>query len=168
MKIGLLSDTHNYQDNLREALKIFRERGITRLLHGGDVTSGETLSLLAGWDVALVYGNMDRNRDDLIGAARMIGMEPPQLMRELRINGRGIAMLHGDDLGRLQSVVMSGKFRYVIHGHTHERRDEVRNAYGVRIINPGALGGSRPQSRSVAILDVETDQLEFIELPDLR
>jgi predicted phosphodiesterase len=30
-----------------------------------------------------------------------------------------------------------------------------------RVINPGALGGLKKQSRSVALLDLETDQLIF-------
>lgn len=168
MKIGLLSDTHNYADNARVALEAFRDRDITWLLHAGDVTNGETLSVFAGWKVTLVYGNMDQHRNDLIDVSKRLGLEPPQFVRELRIDGKGIALTHGDDAGRLHSLMMSGKYRYVIHGHTHERRDELRNVYGVRVINPGALGGSRPQSRSIAILDLLTDQVEFIEFPQMR
>lgn len=46
MQIGLLSDTHNSHDNTRAALDVFRARGVTRLIHCGDVTSPETLLLL--------------------------------------------------------------------------------------------------------------------------
>jgi len=63
--------------------------------------------------------------------------------------------------------MFSGRFTFICHGHTHERRDEVRSAYGVRLINPGALGGSRPQARSVCILDPASDDLEFIEFPEM-
>jgi hypothetical protein len=31
-----------------------------------------------------------------------------------------------------------------------------------RVINPGSLGGLKKQSRSVALLDLETDELNFV------
>jgi putative phosphoesterase len=49
---------------------------------------------------------------------------------------------------------------YVFHGHTH-RRDDYREA-GMRIINPGAL--HRAAVKTVALLDLSTDDLRFIEV----
>jgi len=165
VQIGVLSDTHDAHDNTRAALDVFRERGITRLIHCGDITSPDTLMLFAGWDVAFVLGNMDRAAADLADAARAVGLAPPQRMRELEINGVRIAVTHGDDSNVLYRLMFSGRFTFVLHGHTHERRNELRSAYGVRLINPGALGGSCPQARSIALLDTETRSVEFIEFP---
>ena len=63
--------------------------------------------------------------------------------------------------------MMSGNYDYVCHGHTHERRNEYRSAYGVRLINPGSLGGNHPEARSVCVLDLESGSVEFIEFRDL-
>ncbi len=167
MKIGILSDTHNVQKNIQTALAVLRERAIRTVIHCGDITSPETVELFAGFDMRFVFGNMDSDRTDLIDAARWIGAMPPQFSREIEVAGKLIAACHGSDRGLLYRLMMGGKYSYVCHGHTHERRNEFRSAYSVRLINPGALGGSRPQTRSICILDVESDGVEFVEFPEL-
>ena len=78
------------------------------------------------------------------------------------IDGYAIAALHGHD--GLLGAIHSGEQRYVLHGHTHARRDQ--RIGPTRVINPGALGGTHRETRSVAILDVAADALRFIELAD--
>ena len=51
---------------------------------------------------------------------------------------------------------------YLLHGHTHCRRDERLD--GTRVINPGALGGVQYESRSLCVLDLDTDDLDVIIL----
>jgi putative phosphoesterase len=165
VKIGILSDTHNFRQNTQTALALLRARGIDTIIHCGDITSAETVMLFAGFDVRFVFGNMDSSRSDLIDATRWIGVPPPQLSREIEAAGKLIAACHGHDHGLLYRLMTSGKYSYVCHGHTHKRRNEF--AYSVRLINPGALGGSQPQSRSICILDVPKDDVEFVEFPAL-
>ncbi|MBI5961113.1 MAG: YfcE family phosphodiesterase [Chloroflexi bacterium] len=167
MKIGILSDTHNHHHNTQHALAAFEERGVSRLIHCGDVTSAEVILLFAGWNIAFVLGNMDLNRDELIDATRMIGVMPPMISREVEVDGKLIGVTHGHDQSILYRLMISGKYDYVCHGHTHQRRNEQRSAYSVRLINPGALGGSYPETRSVCVLDVHTAEVEFIEFPTL-
>jgi len=167
MKIGLLSDTHNAAGNTRRALEVFRERGVTHLIHCGDITTPEMVHLFAGWKVTFVLGNGDRSPADLSDAAKRIGAAPPQAQRTVELEGKQIGVTHGHDASLLFRMMMSGTFDYVVHGHTHQRRNEYRSAYGVRLINPGALGGSQPEARSVAVLDLATGEVEFVELPEL-
>ena len=163
MKIGILSDTHNYKENTRTALSTFRERGITRLIHCGDITTPEMIALFSGWQVTFVLGNMDTMwSTDLRQAALMTGVQPPRLSAEVEIDGKQIGVTHGADGGLLLRMTMSGKYDYLCRGHTHRRLNEYQTAYGVRLINPGALGGNRPEARSICILDVETGEVEFI------
>ncbi|MER3401421.1 MAG: hypothetical protein C4313_09950 [Thermoflexus sp.] len=162
MRIGILSDTHDHAENTRRALEILRREGVERLVHCGDVTSPEMIALFQGWDVLFVRGNLDR-LEVLEPAIVALGRQP-FLGDEITttLAGRRIAVLHGDDAERLEQRIRSGEFDYVFHGHTHRRRDE---RFGrTRVINPGALGGVRPQSRSFCILDLETDELRFIEV----
>jgi putative phosphoesterase len=165
VKIGILSDTHNNTRNTQAALEIFRQNGITKLIHCGDITTGSMIQLFMGWDVAFVLGNMDLHRDELIAATKYIGVMPPQHSREVEVDGRLIGVTHGHDQNQLYRLIISSKYLYVCHGHTHERRNEFQSAYGVRVINPGALGGNRPQARSVCILDTAADEVQFIEVP---
>lgn len=167
MKIGILSDTHNHRRNTEHALAVLRERGAGRLIHCGDLTTPEIVYLFAGWTVTFALGNMDAARADLALAARQIGALPPALSREVEVAGRLIGVTHGHAHALLTRMMMSGKYAYLCCGHTHHRLDEFRRPYSVRLINPGALGGSQPQTRSVAVLDVATGALEFIEFPEL-
>ncbi|MCL4238901.1 MAG: YfcE family phosphodiesterase [Anaerolineae bacterium] len=167
MKIGILSDTHNHRRNAEHALAVLRERGAERLIHCGDLTTPDIIYLFAGWPVTFVQGNMDLARADLEAAARQIGAMPPALSREIEVGGVWIGATHGHDSSQLYRMMMSGKYAYLCSGHTHCRQDEFRRPYSVRLINPGALGGNQPQTRSVAVLDVASGALEFIEFPEL-
>jgi putative phosphoesterase len=165
--IGVLSDTHNHQKNTQTALAVLREREVHTVIHCGDISTPPIVELFAGFDVRFVFGNTDYNRSDLIDAARWIGALPPQYSREIEVAGKLIAACHGNDRGLLYRLMIGGKYSHVCHGHTHERRDEFRSPYSVRLINPGALGGSQPQTRSICLLDVTNDRVEFVEFPEL-
>jgi putative phosphoesterase len=167
VKIGILSDTHNHKRNTQTALAALRERGVDRLIHCGDITTPEIITLFAGWTVTFVFGNIDSDWTTLIDAAKMIGAARPRLSADVEADGKLVGVTHGADQGLLYRMVRSGRYAYLCHGHTHERRDEVREG-GVRLINPGALGGSQPQTRSVCILDTAADTVEFIEFPGLK
>jgi putative phosphoesterase len=167
MKIGILSDTHSREQNTKIALDTFRERGVTKLIHCGDITSAPTILLFAGWDISFARGNVDLDTDELITATRMIGVSIPKFVQEIEVEGKTIAALHGNDHGAMFRLMISGKYAYICHGHTHRRHNEYRDAYAVRIINPGAMGGSQRETRSICILDTTDDSVEFIEFPDL-
>ncbi|MBN1966026.1 MAG: metallophosphoesterase family protein [Anaerolineae bacterium] len=167
MKLGIFSDTHNHTSSTQAALEMFRARGIMKLIHCGDITTPDILFLFAGWDITCVFGNMDLNRSDLVAAAKQIGLRLPQNSHEVEADGVLIGVTHGHDANLLAGLIISGKYPYVCHGHTHHRRDEFQRPYSVRVINPGAMGGYRPETRSVCILDTESGQVEFVEFPDL-
>ena len=167
MKIGILSDTHDNKHNTQIALDTLREREITHLIHCGDITTPEVVYLFSGLTVTFVFGNMDRDWVVLGEAANQIGADRPRQSREIEIEGKTIGVTHGAAMNVLYEMMMGGKYDYVCHGHTHERRNEYRSAYGVRLINPGALGGNKPQTRSLCVLDLGTDEIEFIEFPEL-
>jgi putative phosphoesterase len=165
MKIGILSDTHNLTNNIRAALAVFEREGVRRLFHCGDITAEETLGLFVGWDITFVWGNMDLAQGSLQAAARQLDLRPPVPLVRVTLDGASITALHGHE--RLMSIINSplpdGIVRgYVLHGHTHQRRDERLGP--IRVINPGALGGTRRESRSLAILDVAADDLRFFEI----
>jgi predicted phosphodiesterase len=56
----------------------------------------------------------------------------------------------------------STDFDYILHGHTHQPDDYHLGT--MRIINPGAL--HRVRIKTVALLDLATDELEFIPIDD--
>ena len=163
VKIGILSDMHNHKDNLAAALKTFEREGIRLVICCGDVTDAELIPLFTGLELHLVEGNIDHNPKSLTRAVERLGNGSTfGLEYTATLDGRRIAVLHGHLVDRLIESIHSGLYDYVIHGHTHRRRDERIGA--TRVINPGALGGERMEKRSCAVLDVSQDQLRFIEI----
>ena len=167
MLIGILSDTHNNVEHTQVALQTFRERGITRLIHCGDITTPEIVYLFSGWDVIFVWGNGDHDEEGLTAAAQAIGAPPPKPVHTLEVDGVKIAATHGHRSRVLAELIADGRYAYVCHGHTHLRKDEVRPPFNVRVVNPGALGGVKLQSRSVCVLNTDAAQVEFIAFPRL-
>ncbi|HEY4688610.1 MAG TPA: YfcE family phosphodiesterase [Anaerolineae bacterium] len=163
MNIAILSDTHTDRDRLIEALKILEKESIRVVMFCGDVTDAALIPLLSGLEVHLVEGNVDPDPGDLRRAVERLGNGSTfGLEYAATIDGKSIAMLHGHLTDRLIETIHSGLYDYVFHGHTHRRRDE--RIGKTRVINPGALGGVRHESRSFAILDLATDRLRVIKL----
>jgi len=162
MKIGVISDTHADVETTRHALEMLREEGVSKIIHCGDVTTSDVLELFDGWDVSIVYGNMDYNKGGLRGAARQLEGVSIRSTYTEELNGIKLAACHGHQSQVLQDFINSGMYDYVFHGHTHKRRDE--RIGETRVINPGALGGMRKQSRSLCVIDLETGNVRFIEL----
>ena len=163
MKIGLLSDSHNDTGNLTAALKMLERESVRLVIFCGDLTDPGLVPLFAGLELHMVEGNIDHDPGELRRAVeRLENGSTFGLEYAATIDGKRIVTLHGHLLDRLVEVIHSGSYDYVIHGHTHRRRDERMGA--TRVINPGALGGLRYEKRSFAILDPAIDDLRVIEI----
>ena len=163
MKIGIVSDSHGGIRWLRAALEAFGERGVQAIVHCGDVCGTDRIDMLAEArvDAYVVAGNMDRDFSDLEQAAQRCGVHFTSEVIEVPLGeGKHLVATHGHDENVLGELIAEQRFGYVCHGHTHQFRDERRGS--VRIINPGAL--SHAHSHTAAVLDTETDTLEWIDL----
>ncbi len=161
MLIGLLSDTHDRSEMMARGVATLQARGAGFFIHCGDVCSPEMLDHLVGLPSAFVFGNCDWDRGGLQRYADSVGVACHGSFADLELGGKAIAVVHGDDSTRLVQALESRKYDYLFHGHTHIRRDT--RVGKTRIINPGAL--FRATEKSVALLDTETDRLEFIIIP---
>jgi putative phosphoesterase len=162
MKIGVLSDTHNHLENTVRALGIFRQYGVERLIHCGDITTPAVIETFAGWQVDFVLGNMDRNLSDLKLAVKAFGLGSIGPACTAEIGGKRLVACHGDNARALYEFIHCGLYDYVFHGHTHSRRHETIGQ--TQVINPGALGGTARETRSVCVVDCETGEVIFVEL----
>lgn len=162
MKIGIISDTHDNLRNLEAALEMLRAKEVTNLFHCGDVCGPDVIRALAGFDVWIAQGNMDRSLDLAQTAKTVMGSNRMAWLQNHTLNGYPVAMIHGDNEKVLGNLITSGEYTYVFHGHTHRRRDQKIGR--TRVINPGALGGARYQARSFCVLDLTTGEVRFVEL----
>lgn len=159
MKIGILSDTHNDIANLSTALVMFHQEGINQIIHCGDLTDPQTAKYFEGFQVTYVYGNIDSSIEEISRIWK--DQNNNNWVGELfcgEIGGEQIAITHGHIDGQINSLAISGKFKYVFHGHTHRRRDE--KVGKVRVINPGAVAKSM-DGYSICVLDFSNGENRF-------
>jgi len=173
--LGILSDTHGFQQRTVLALDILEHLGAAAFVHCGDVGDESVLEPFVGRRTWFVWGNTDEvipRRDDY---ARSLDLTPPpQIPLEFELAGRRLAVYHGherafvDLMQRLKRGDLDD-FRartagldYILYGHTHRAAD--LRAGTVRLINPGALERARPHT--VATLDLRRDQLDFWQVDE--
>ena len=160
MLIGILSDTHDRVEAMAEAMRVLKEAGARFFIHCGDVGSERVLDHLAGEPSGFVFGNTDWDRAPLQRYAEQIGVQCWGTLGNLTIEGKQIAVTHGDDHRLKQRLFAGQNYHYVFQGHTHIPRDE--RIGRTRVINPGAL--HRARAKTVATVDLATDELRFLTL----
>jgi len=163
MKVGILSDTHNDSAMTARSLQEFRRRDVSTLFHCGDLTSAEMVAHFRGFEVVFVRGNMDRHQKKAVkrAIAAQAGANWIGKGNEVELEGKRIAIAHGDRVEVLE-MLLYAEPDYLFTGHTHRRRNE--RIGSTRVINPGAVGGVQYEERSIAVLDLSSDELEVILL----
>jgi len=164
MKIGLLSDTHDSLSNVIYAVETMRDRGVDTVVHCGDLTDFELLSRFKDFRLIYLFGNMDQASGTIAKIVK--GMNPDNFAGTVftgKLDGVSVAATHSHIEGKVMELVQSRKYQWIFHGHTHRRRDEV--VRGVRIVNPGALGGMNYGVRTFCIVDLTTPEVDFVQVP---
>src|SRR5262249_41533955 len=158
MKIAVVSDTHSRNVTTGLALVEIRERGITTVLHCGDIEGPETVALFRGLTAHFVFGNCDWDRSAIRQAVAAIGATLHEPFGNLELEGNRLAFVHGDDKALFLELENSGSFDYLFYGHTH-RLAEHRTG-PTRVINPGALHRANP--KTFVVLDLASGKAETI------
>jgi putative phosphoesterase len=143
MKIGVISDTHNFFDP--QIPSVFR--GVEHILHAGDI--GLPKILLALEQIAPVTA-VSGNTDDA-------GFQYRET-EAIELNGRKFLIHHIVDPHNVSQAMASRLARHtpdvVVFGHTHKPFCKAIN--GTLFFNPGYAGKSRfGMPRTVAILNCD-------------
>ena len=158
--LGIISDTHENEEAIKKAVELFKEKNVGFVIHCGDIISPPMLEHFAGLKMKFVFGNNDGEKIGLNKKARELGFEEVTDEREFEFKGKKFYVYHGTKQKKLEDAIKSNKYDYILTGHTHIKRDEKIGK--TRVINPGALFRIHPYT--VALLDVENDKLEFVEI----
>ncbi len=153
--LGVLSDVHRRVEAGQRAMALLKARGATRFVFLGDAESERVIDLFAGESCSLCLGNCD---DDALGEyARFLGMDMHPDGSVITVDGVEVAFTHGH-LAAVADRMLRAGVGFLLHGHTHERRDERVGA--TRIVNPGAF--TRVAAPTVALVTPALDRVEFI------
>ncbi|HEX5400178.1 MAG TPA: metallophosphoesterase family protein [Verrucomicrobiae bacterium] len=153
MKIGVISDTHNFLDP--KVAELFD--GVNHILHAGDVGNLPIISeLKAVAPVIAVYGNTDAGLP--LKETEVVELASRKFLVHHIVNPFALT-------DRLKERIAREKPEVVVFGHTHRTFCETMG--GVLYINPGSAGKPRfGQGRTVAILHCDTKEIrpEFLPL----
>lgn len=165
MKIGVLSDTHNYLDPQIPPLLA----GCEHILHAGDIGLPSILGQLETVaPVTAVLGNTDDPRFGY-DLTRGVELEGLKVLVHHIVNPR-VLMAPVPDAHQpedsFRARVARDKPDLVVFGHTHKPFFETIN--GIAFLNPGYAGKPRfGMERSIAILHSQGNSVrpEYIRLP---
>ena len=159
MRIGILSDTHDRLDRTTRAVEILSAEGAEALIHCGDLTGPDIVHECAALPCHYVLGNNDFDETALRAAIAATGGVCLNHGGEITLGNRRIAVTHGHSVSEMRRLLASNP-HYLLYGHTHIPY-AIRDG-GVRKINPGAL--HRAAEKTVAVLDLGTDELRFLKV----
>ena len=109
-----------------------------------------------------VFGNNDAEKELLRRNFKNIGIEIRGRFAEIQADGLKIALLHGEEVVLLNSLINTGYYDVVIYGHTHQ--SEVQRKNGVIIINPGEACGYLSGKATIGLLDTSTMNVTILPI----
>ena len=161
MLIAVLSDTHNDIVAIRKAIDLFNLRNVDLVLHCGDICSPQSAvhfkNLKCGFKA--VYGNNDfyyADLDNVISPFGTIKRAP----FNFQLSGKTFIMTHS--LSSIKLNLNDLENTYLLYGHTHQTSLKTSNS--LTMLNPGEACGQRYGIRTAALIDLDKDEVEFVEL----
>lgn len=162
MLVGVIADSHDQMERIRQAVHILGERGIGTVIHVGDFVAPFALIpfVEAGFRFYAIFGNNDGEIRGLRRKAEAIGGIQDGPYR-FEIEGKKFLLNH-TPLSDEQLAAERNRSDFVIFGHTH--LVEHRRLGDLSIINPGELCGWVEGRATFAILNVASGELDLVEL----
>jgi putative phosphoesterase len=161
MRIGVVSDTHDRQEAVAEAVRLLLEQKVELILHCGDIESPDTVRVFKGVPTHFVFGNWDKDRAKLSAAIKEIGGTSYNSLGFLTLGEKRIAWVHSHERHQLRQLENADYFDYVFYGHTHVR--EQHRTGRTLVANPGALFRANP--KTCIVVDLLSGEIKPIIVP---
>lgn len=158
MKFAVIADIHDNLVNLKKCLDWCRVNAIESVICCGDLANAETLDFLArnfSGRIHLLMGNCDNYADELVLGYPNIRYYDRK-GGAFSVDGKEVGLCH--EPYHIKHLFHLRKFDLIFYGHTHKPWESKEN--GVRLINPGTLGGMF-QKATFAVWDSLDNSLEL-------
>lgn len=159
MRVGIISDTHDQLARTLTAVEKLTAAGATALIHCGDLTGPDIVAACSTLPTTFVFGNNDGDWTALKRAIRAANGQYIEWAGEVTHGGKRLGITHGHIRSDVRKL-LAARPDYLLTGHSHIAHDYREGP--TRRINPGAL--HRADAYSVALLDLETDDLQFLPI----
>jgi putative phosphoesterase len=166
MRLGIVSNSIGNPQALARAVELLGACGVEVILHCGDVGGRgelEALAKAAEAGAVFIWGDRDRDRMESLRHAQRLKLTCYGVLGSFELEGKQIGMYHGDEPGLVRRLLDEQQHDYVITGHAAQREEQ--RVGRTRVISPGTLG-PEGSSRTVAVLDLESDELQFLSLDE--
>ncbi len=158
MRVGIISDTHDWVQRTAGAVALLKAEGAEVLLHCGDLTTPEIVHACGLIPAYFVFGNCD-DPQALQESMASTGAQCLGWSGTISLGGRQFAITHSHLQGEIDRLALAEP-EFLLYGHSH-RASDVQDG-PTRWINPGAL--DRVSRCTVALLDLKDDSLRFLEV----
>jgi putative phosphoesterase len=164
MIIGIIADTHDNLPNIDKAVKRLNEEQVQLVLHAGDYIAPFSVLHFKPLNAKLVgiFGNNDGDHQFLKKRFKEIDQEIHGKFAEITVEGVKIAMVHGEDLELLESLIGTNSYDVIIHAHTHEAN--IYRKGKTLVINPGEVCGYLSGKSTLAILDTQKLDAKIVQI----
>lgn len=176
MKIGIISDTHNHLRLLDKVMKYLNKEKIDLLIHCGDFEMPFTMRVMAQakFPIKAVLGNGDPDIQKFLFQLQnleilkniQIDIQPE--MQDFIIDGKRIAVFHGDDENLNNEILESQLYDVFCLGHSHVAK--IQRKGKTLVINPGSFVGFFAEigveKRTIVIYDTVSNEAEIIDLDE--
>ena len=169
MKIGIISDTHDQIDAIKKVVKLLNEENVELVFHCGDWVSPFSLFYYKDLKCPMkgLFGNNDGDKFRHIERAKIYGVNVTYEDRFIstEVDGRKIAIFHGDYEEIIEALLKSQMYDAVFHGHNHTK--EIKIVGKTLSVNPGTfMPETAPDVKgaSFAIYDSSNNTAQLIDL----
>jgi len=164
MKIGIIADTHDNLPAIDKAVKRLNQENVQLVLHAGDYVAPFSVLHFKPLKAKLIgiFGNNDGDHQFLKKRFKEINAEIRGKFAEITVENVKIAMVHGDDLELLESLIATESYDVVVHAHSHEAK--ITRKGKTLIINPGEICGYLSGKSTLAMLDTKSLDARIVEI----
>jgi putative phosphoesterase len=158
MYLGGMSDTHGNIFRVQQAMQMFREFEVSRIIHCGDIGSSGVVPLFRGIATEFVFGNCDGNNETIRREIVREQQACHDFFGHIAVEGKLIAFLHGHDQLLFDRELASQRWDMICYGHTHQA--SLWMSGNTIVMNPGAI--ERVVTPSVSV--VRLPELDVTQL----
>lgn len=173
MKIGVMSDIHDNAENLLKAVDLFNKEKVDLVICCGDWVSPFILKFVEGLKAPIktIFGNNEGDKLRMIQRKAFwnLKIEYPEKNDHflgLELEGRKIAVYHGQSPEISEALVLCGKYDAVFTGHNHT--PQIKKGRKTLWVNPGTVSNIREskiiKEPTVAIYETNDNQAKIFSI----
>lgn len=158
-----MADSHDNLLAIDKAVEEFNKRSVLHVIHAGDVISPFTANNLKklNSDLYLVFGNNDGEKKGLTSKFQEFATHLGEI-GTIEVDNTIFAVYHGTHPQITDALLDSQKYDYIVTGHIHQQK--IEHVGKTTLINPGETCGYLTGKKTIVLLDLETKEIESIEL----